>query len=261
MDITEIDQGTLNVIIRDFEWKGYASWLKHILFLAGIARCQHPDCEEATYPDKAHLSFHYDTVLNAKLTLEDEFMLKVRGNDNPYVLRLGRDPEDVDVDTLKAWVGSFFSRLVIDRDWRICEANLTHSHLKKRRICETVDGVWMCRHCREENMREPDAGNIYVFGSMEVDCYLFHAGEDKRAVWRRCKHLPFDVEQVHQIAADDQSGCTRALHEALRAKCKKNDWFSLSDAELDQIKAVKRFSDGAFLDGAGDPVALSGRED
>jgi hypothetical protein len=29
MDITEIDQGTLNSIIRDFEWKGYTSWLKH----------------------------------------------------------------------------------------------------------------------------------------------------------------------------------------------------------------------------------------
>ena len=101
---------------------------------------------------------------------------------------------------------------------------------------------------------------IRVHSSPEKDGYVYLAyistGHYKIGISKnpeaRIKHfdtlMPVDVEIVHSFHADDARQAESMLHETYEHRHKKGEWFSLTFENVEEIKEIKAFRDGEFLD-------------
>lgn len=127
--------------------------------------------------------------------------------------------------------------------------------------CKVWSGVWFCGVCHDEAMRivegdksdrEGNGGFAYIFGSRDVKMYKIGASKDPHSrllTWAR-KDLPFRIEMLHIIPADDKFSAENYLHNRFSDKRQLGEWFLLDDSEFNDIASIVSFENGEFIFGA-----------
>lgn len=59
------------------------------------------------------------------------------------------------------------------------------------------------------------------------------------------------IELVHSFRADNSYIAERRLHEHFASKRRQGEWFTLSDADVNLIRAIRGYESGDFVTGFG----------
>lgn len=164
------------------------------------------------------------------------------GGIDPYVLGFRRvdnlTPEDM--DAAKEVVRVTFPQLTLTR-CHFCEGHL---------VWENKEGVWICLECLDLlPLKKIDTfGYVYVFGSKVEGRYKIGQGATPRARMSDYQaKLPFRVEMIHTIPADDKVRAEADLHHRLRDRRETGEWFRLTSDDLGQIMNLKGYNSGLWL--------------
>jgi hypothetical protein len=164
------------------------------------------------------------------------------GGIDPYALGFRRidtlTPEDM--DAAEEVVKTTFPLITLTR-CHFCEGHL---------VSENQEGAWICLECLDLlPLKKRDTfGYVYVFGSKAEGRYKIGQGATPRARMSDYKtKLPFPVEMIHTIPADDKVKAEADLHRRLRDKRENGEWFKLTPDELGQIMNLKGYNAGLWL--------------
>lgn len=164
------------------------------------------------------------------------------GGIDPYVLGFRRVDSltDDDMAAAEEVVRVAFPQIAVVR-CHTCEGYV---------VSDNIEGEWVCRDCLELLPEKTDTfGYVYIFGSEEEGRYKIGQSNSPKArlnEYRRSK-LPFSVEMIHTIPADDKVKAEADLHRRLRDKRESGEWFRLSPDELRQITSIKAYNAGLWL--------------
>lgn len=164
------------------------------------------------------------------------------GGIDPYTLSFRRvdslPPEDM--DAAEEVVKATFPKITLTR-CHFCEGHLVY---------ENKEGAWICLECLNLlPLKKVDTfGYVYVFGSKVEGRYKIGQGASPKARMSdyRAK-LPFPVEMIHTIPADDKVRAEADLHNRLRDKRESGEWFKLTPEELGQLMNLKGYNSGLWL--------------
>lgn len=129
---------------------------------------------------------------------------------------------------------------------------LTHCHFCEGRIVsEQREGEFFCAAClRLIPLKNSQGfGYVYIFGSIEEGRYKIGQSvrPDSRLSDYRASKLPFPVQMIHTIPADDKARAEADLHEEYRGQRTNGEWFKLSPVELDRITSLKGYKAGRWI--------------
>jgi hypothetical protein len=113
------------------------------------------------------------------------------------------------------------------------------------------DGEFYCQQCIRllqpaENKRP---GFVYIFGSSKTGYYKIGASSRppvRMQDYERSK-LPFPVEMIHTIPADDKFQAEESLHQFFGKKRTNGEWFKLTRDELSRVTCFRGYQDGNWL--------------
>jgi hypothetical protein len=145
-----------------------------------------------------------------------------------------------EMDAAEEVVRATFPQITLTR-CHFCEGHLVY---------ENREGVWVCLECLDLlPLKKVDTfGYVYVFGSKVEGRYKIGQGVTPKARMSDYRtKLPFRVEMIHTIPADDKARAEADLHNRLRDKRENGEWFKLTADEVSQIMNLKGYNSGLWL--------------
>jgi hypothetical protein len=119
------------------------------------------------------------------------------------------------------------------------------------RFSNIKDGdTWCCHDCGKAFVPKKDtSGFVYVFGSVTNGYYKIGCSNmptSRMGDYKRSK-LPFSVEMIHKIPADDKRQAEAELHRLFREKHTNGEWYKLTDDDVTRITSLKKYVTGRWI--------------
>lgn len=111
---------------------------------------------------------------------------------------------------------------------------------------------WRCDDCVSDfpHSTHSRAGFVYIFGCTETGYYKIGCGNtpnSRMKDYERAK-LPFPVEMLHTIPADDKERAEAELHRLYREQRTNGEWFKLTADDLARIIGLKKYVGGHWFE-------------
>lgn len=118
---------------------------------------------------------------------------------------------------------------------------------------EKIEGNWCCCDCAKDFTRDNanKAGFVYIFGSKVDGYFKIGCGDipnNRMSDYKRSK-LPFPVEMIYVIPADDKRRAEAELHRLYREQHTNGEWYKLSPDDLTRLENVKKYVAGQWVRG------------
>lgn len=163
------------------------------------------------------------------------------GGLDPYLLSFSAgDITEADMVMAEEMVKATFPLIRLIR-CHFCEGHLVY---------ENKEGEWICLECLDllPLKKKSTFGYVYVFGSKAEGRYKIGQGVSPKARMSDYRaRLPFSVEMIHTIPADDKARAEADLHHRLKDKRENGEWFKLTPDEIGQIINLKGYNSGLWL--------------
>lgn len=154
-----------------------------------------------------------------------------------------------DIETVEGMIEYFFPGI---RRYSHFESCTVCSQFK---LCDLAEeGRWICAACQyaEERTKSKSKnwGYVYVLGSRKSGYFKIGASKNpsSRLAHFRSKELPFDLQIVHQVLADDKFEAERRLHKMFRGNRTNGEWFKLNERDISRIQSYSEFREGRWIE-------------
>lgn len=175
-------------------------------------------------------------------------------------------PKDIIIaecyEEIEKTIKRFFPNIVGANTWALCEAGESENCRTSYGfidICIKDGNQYICSNCSEKRTSEKllYKGYIYIIGNKEKKVYKIGLSQQPRERYKAFKtKLPFEIEIIHQIGADNMTKAEQKLHKYFYEKKTHGEWFELDEQDISFISRLKEFLDGEFFTQENEPIAF-----